>query len=570
VTIPQGRVIARARSHAAAALVLVLTVYLLAPSAASAVTIRLVSVDWSPRVIRAGSPGRATATFRIEGAPTRVELTSPDGGAPIGLSANGQEYAVTLDAARLLNEYAVGLGRNFVGFLDMYSGDTRVVRYNVFVNVRDGTMPYVPVMSLASDAQATPHVVNIRYDSPLFSDSLMPGIHRFYQLFPDGYDFVAVVQALDTPENRTYLGVKNDTSGLGLPPFDTTALWGSAGALQGVVRYPIAGLFDMANRGAVHEIGHRWINFLTEPSLTMGVPHWPLSDVALGVMGVSIPPTGQGGSFPFIPVPIGDDKYRLDTAPKTGVFNDLELYLMGLLPSAQVDQHFVFDDQDQFDQVFPGGILEGPVTQLTVANIIAGDGARVPAFPNAPTAFTSATIVLSAGRLLSPDELAFFDCMASHGEAESPVLVSEGFVSGNSRPFFVATGGRATLSTTLGGPAPDPIGVHVGEIVFAPPSGSLVDETVTIENDGCVPLKLKGWTLHDAKGNIFTFGRFTLRGGASVTVHTGIGNDRTRHLYWDRSRQVWGDQHDTATVVGRDDQPIDSCSYTGGGSSITC
>jgi len=152
----------------------------------------------------------------------------------------------------------------------------------------------------------------------------------------------------------------------------------------------------------------------------------------------------------------------------------------------------------------------------------------------------------------------------------TPVLVSEGFMRGLGKPFYVATAGRATLSTTLGEPAPDPLGTHLGRIVYAPPSTKLGKETVRIVNGSCLPIQMDGWTLSDRQGNVYTFGAFTLQGGAGVKVHTGMGTDSALYLYWGRSRQVWGNGSDTATLARPDGSAVDSCSYAGGGVSISC
>jgi hypothetical protein len=67
----------------------------------------------------------------------------------------------------------------------------------------------------------------------------------------------------------------------------------------------------------------------------------------------------------------------------------------------------------------------------------------------AQTSFRLATIVLSRGTLLRADEMAFFDAMAARGELQVAVPVLEGLARYISEPFFTATLGKGTLSTTL-------------------------------------------------------------------------------------------------------------------------
>jgi len=62
-------------------------------------------------------------------------------------------------------------------------------------------------------------------------------------------------------------------------------------------------------------------------------------------MGISLA-GGVGGRFPFELVPEGENfRLRSQVDPEP-VFNDLELYLMGLLRPEDVGDHFVFNDQD--------------------------------------------------------------------------------------------------------------------------------------------------------------------------------------------------------------------------------
>jgi hypothetical protein len=63
-----------------------------------------------------------------------------------------------------------------------------------------------------------------------------------------------------------------------------------------------------------------------------------------------------------------------------------------------------------------------------------------------------ASIILSVGGLLTADEMTFFDHMSARGQATSELPFTSGFLSGTTKPFFLATDGRATISTV---PEPD-------------------------------------------------------------------------------------------------------------------
>jgi hypothetical protein len=106
------------------------------------------------------------------------------------------------------------------------------------------------------------------------------------------------------------------------------------------------------------------------------------------------------------------------------VFNDLELYLAGLIPPDSVT-----------------GVLTR--SGLTIADVMAAEGSRLPQWPGTQRNFNVAFIV-SAREPLSRVELAYFETIArEYGERHSPLGLT----------FEGATGGRATLNTRIPTPA---------------------------------------------------------------------------------------------------------------------
>lgn len=407
-------------------------------------------VAWQPRIVNAARTDSVALLVHVAPTITRVVLAPTGNAAPfVFRHITGQLYQLDLSAATVLSGYVPGDFHKFVGFIDYIAGNSVALHANGFVNVRDGAMADAPVNALAIDAAATAHVLNVRVDDvPSSGVAHSVATQRLYQLFADDFDFVAVVQPVNPYENRYYNGVRNTTAGIGLGTQNSGALYGSTSRLQGIIHYPIDGFFDLGEKAAVHEIGHRWMNFLSNTALAPGIPHWPISSLASGVMGFSILGSGAGGTFNSSFQANGDGTYRLVPAADTGGYNDLELYLMGLLPKDSVGPHIVFQNQSQFP-LASGAMAAGPVTTLTVDDIIAVHGARNPAYGAAQTNFRLAAVVLSAGRLLSADELAFFEHMAARGEATQRLRYTSGFASGLSKPFYVATGGRGRLTTTL-------------------------------------------------------------------------------------------------------------------------
>lgn len=70
---------------------------------------------------------------------------------------------------------------------------------------------------------------------------------------------------------------------------------------------------------------------------------------------------------------------------------------------------------------------------------------------------------------------------------------------------------------------------------------SLNAEYVRLTNTTGTARSLKGWTLRDRSGHVHTFGAFTLKARATVTVHTGKGTATSAHRYY----------HDVSTTVAR-------------------
>src|SRR5262249_30331925 len=153
------------------------------------------------------------------------------------------------------------------------------------------------------------------------------------------FDFVDIVFDTAYLANRYHFGVKNEVQGIGSMLFDSSSQYGSVGRLLGISVFPIHAFFDGADSGHSHELGHQWINFLPLPVLASGSPHWPVSSLASGTMGLSIAGSNVGGDYNCLLTPVAGG---LQTSPVTAprLFKDLDLYLMGLLPASDVATHY--------------------------------------------------------------------------------------------------------------------------------------------------------------------------------------------------------------------------------------
>ena len=337
-----------------------------------------------------------------------------------------------------------------MGFCSVYVGETRAFRLNVKAEVWTPEMPRVKVARVAPDAQDTPHLVNIVGEEGFEGFDVKRWTRRFYELYNDEYDFLSVLRLPSVTHNRTHAAVCNDVSGIGVPLFDRSAEYGSAGRLRGLTIFPSASFYDGAERGYQHELGHQWINYLRGTPFEPGIPHWPMSDVASAIMGVSgNRPDKQGEAFPYDLVPEGG-AWRLRALDQRAPvrFNDLELYLMGLLPPEEVQPHFVFDNQDQ--ECRRGGLLQGPVTTVTIEDLVGMVGPRQPSFADSPKVFRVGTLIVS-DRPLTAEGMALYDFFTQRAELETEVPCCMGLMKCSALPFYASTGGRGRLDTSLGG-----------------------------------------------------------------------------------------------------------------------
>ena len=254
---------------------------------------------------------------------------------------------------------------------------------------------------------------------------------RFYAYFPDEYDFLTVRPAAPVANGVHGINftVRNDIQGIGEELHDESDLWGSAGALRSVlfINFRLMGPI-------IHELAHTWANHLSLFDSERTGSHWSLSDVD-GVLGgdpAGIEALGDGNFAVY------DPAYTSDWG---GRYADLELYLMGLLPADQVEPHTILKAHSYgFDETRNRQIIKGRLDTVTIEDIIAREGPRVPGFEDAPKAFRMATIVVSR-EPLNPASLSYYDRQAAFVASDADREFA----------FAAATGHRATLETRLDG-----------------------------------------------------------------------------------------------------------------------
>lgn len=405
--------------------------------------------EMRPRVITQGTTDSVTLTVSVTGTPQFVTVQTRTG-QPVDLQRVGDLYMARVPAANLLIGYRVGDLHQLGGLIQIVSDSVR--EYALVVNVKDETVPNANLATIAPGMQRSDHVVNMRHDG-IAAGSPVPAsvIRSFYNFFPDEFDFIAVTEPVRSARPMFYSMIRNNVRGIGLDLLDTGAGFGSAARLQGIIQFPDHAELDLARTDNIHEIAHQWMNYLEHPLLSPARTHWPLSTLAQGVMGRRHPVTGNAVAFPFDLTERADGTFLVSQTATPRFFNDMELYLMGLLPPDSVQPHVVFADQNQQSQLRNGGILRGRVDTVRIADVIETNGPRIPAANTDQNNLRIATIVLTRGGILTRHELDFFEHVAVRGESRVPLIFSNGMIRGFTQPFFLATGSRATLGTSVRG-----------------------------------------------------------------------------------------------------------------------
>lgn len=238
----------------------------------------------------------------------------------------------------------------------------------------------------------------------------------------DHFDFIALYSQfrIDNQEAGSPMNVvQNDVDGIGLPRFSNAAAFCSQGRLQATLVQPIfidalqatpAGEggpdddFDYALSQLGHEFGHRWLVNVAAATgsgaTALGDPiHWipelhaPVrypwaADAAASTMGGGYWQDNGDGTFSRL-----DDNFFV---PASG-FSDLDLYLMGLLPAADVPDFFLVQNRQFIGTDASGAArFSGTRIDVTVDDVINQHGQRVPDVSDSQKTFNMGLVYLVA------------------------------------------------------------------------------------------------------------------------------------------------------------------------------
>src|ERR1051325_10431416 len=344
---------------------------------------------------------------------------------------------------------------------------------NSIISVITPEVPTARITKLAADAQKSDYIVNFAIPAAQlpslsalnFSFDPTAIANRFYQLFPDEFDMLNFIIAPGFYENRYHVVVKNTVQGIGLPLMDDSAKYGSKGRLQGYSVFPLFFFFDGADRGAVHEIGHQWITHLTKPPFNF-YPHWPLSDLAQGIMGFGTATGTQGLEFPCTLKKSGNNLVTSPGAPTN--FMDLDLYLMGVATPTEVGDHYIVTDPSVTTALESCPAMTLSPSQFTTVraqDVISQYGARVPAADGSTLKLRVANILITRDTLADADTMSLADFFSRRFQTKERVPVKIGLDRRLGQPMAVASSGRASVATQISTtPLPE---ISAGGIVSA-------------------------------------------------------------------------------------------------------
>ena len=397
-----------------------------------------------PVLFEAGLTGPRPASVKMGVGSATLALA--DDGTLGDRQANDNIWTVQIQARQVLAlDEAQYVQRPFVGFLEVAgSGD----KFNVFAETWSPSVGQRTVHPVDQGGQETDYVVNyVATTAQMRAFDPAVWTRRFYQTHADDFDFINIVQVAGNRGNRYHRVIKNTVQGIGLEPIDNAAQFGSAGRLKGWNNFPIPFYFDLGSPTALHETAHQWLAFVKNTALRVGA-HFAVGNISANVMGVSLPPTLQGGVLNASFTPLAEG-WRVDAPAElqSSTFNTMELYLMGLVPAAEVGPFFVLKNQNL---ALTQGMVLNPsdITVVPVADVVAANGVRQPAAGAAQKDFRMATIIVSE-RQLDPISMSLYDHFARRGEAREVQAYSQGFARGRANPWYLATGGRSVLSTRI-------------------------------------------------------------------------------------------------------------------------
>lgn len=240
---------------------------------------------------------------------------------------------------------------------------------------------------------------------------------EFFRTHNDEYDFVVVFSNFDfkMPDVEVrgfYTGVKNDIRGIGQEIFDNTSLYGSNGKLQGTIDMgnlatnpsdPLNPRFEATLDVLNHEMLHRWAAYvkfrdwngaISKALIGKDGSHWSYLLDTKGSLQYGHQWQDNGnGTF----TAVAARKY----------YSPLDLYLMGMIDKSRVPPMLLIEntaiDPARMSEV--GATISGTPRTVSIDDIIAAEGERVPSVKDSQKSFKVAFILVTTPGTFTGQEL---------------------------------------------------------------------------------------------------------------------------------------------------------------------
>lgn len=296
------------------------------------------------------------------------------------------------------------LGQNYI----VIHADNPWVSLNITTIIANA--PFI-TRNLGDIGNVTVMEVTGNYDAKnpdgTYNDQPRQAIAKEYFKTHSDLDFLVYLSTFDYAMTEAaakgfFTTVKNDTQGINKPIYDNTATFGSVGMLQGTIDMgnvsqladsPYGTKLDENLDKLSHEMMHRfgaYVRFknpdgtLNTSLLSADKFHW---SYLLDTQGSLMYGNGWKNN--------GDGTFT-STSARSG-FSSLDLYLMGMIDKSQVPPMLLIDNPaiDKSKQPHQGDVITGTARTVTIDDIIAAEGPRIPDTTTAQKQFKIGYVLLT-------------------------------------------------------------------------------------------------------------------------------------------------------------------------------
>ncbi|MCZ6545171.1 MAG: Ig-like domain-containing protein, partial [Chloroflexi bacterium] len=447
------------------------------------------------RIYDDGTHGDLTAGDGVfsRGGVTSSQTLQHDGGSHERLSPSVFFFRRDLDNFVRVNSSTLDSG---LGIVDESRRDAAQV-----VAIGPGLTASTHALFLVDDGTIYPNYPNVDADAAV---DVCEACGVIIEEFGDEFDFIILQSSRPLNEvpscdcQAFFKGTRNDAQGIGVElrdinvgpdtfsggdPFNTF----SDGQLRGIIW---SNTID--GSALSHEVMHRWsVNAALERGWLDGEGHFLATNTVRGMMDLDL--LQGGGSLldlpgaPGLPVDLvanGDGTFRLVSRPGefNATFDPMSLYLAGFIPPSQVPSVELLEGQ--IDPSDPNAWTASSVRTISVDDVIASEGPRLPSSVTAEKDFRVGTIVIS-DRAFSEAEYAFITLALRYWESDAA------YDGSGAPPWNAATNGISTITVALPGIAfagdPAAITVAAGDVTV--PLGGETTVTATVRDDAGVPVR---------------------------------------------------------------------------------